>query len=149
MGRDIDLAWLAGLVDGEGCLLYVKHRPAKLSAHNIRHVPTLIISMYSPEAIERASEIIGAKVVVSKYLLPKPHTRWVVRAYGARLQALLEELLPYLTAKRQEAGLLLEGMRACPPLLKRGRLPGGGYPRLTEEQLALREGYYLALQGLK
>ena len=136
MARAEDIAWLAGLIDGEGCLSYDKanshfnlgRRPSP------RYTTKLSIWMCSPEAIERAAQIVGISAKRSGKTFP----RWSICVYGRQLEPLLRELLPYLTVKRAQALMLMEALVQCPRQ--------NGPVRLSDEQLALREGFHRILK---
>ena len=148
MHVNTDIAWLAGLVDGEGCLSYYS-RASKNPKHNRGYTPRLSISMFTPEAITKAAKMVGAKSVITRTLYrTNKRTCYTVNASGPRLRILLEGLLPYLTTKKEQAEILLDALYMVQPV-RAGRLPGGAYSRLTEEDLALREGYNLALKAAK
>lgn len=97
--RSVQLAWLAGVIDGEGtvgvygggesCSVYVS------------------IANQDPNLVETAAHIIkalGVGVWVKRYERPI----WYVRVQGLkRLKTFLPMIIPYLTSRKQEAELLL------------------------------------------
>lgn len=143
MERDLDLAWLAGIVDGEGCLMFTKS--TFHGRKNPGYSALLKIGMYHEETMNRVGRITETKV--------RPHpnydkTVWEVSVQGSeRLAKLLNELLPHLTTKRQEALYLLEAIALCPPVVNIEGYQGRRY--LTEEELAMREGFYRVLREAK
>lgn len=95
------LAYLAGIVDGEGCVFIQK-----------KHVLTLTIGMRDREAIDLFSSYFG--IVGRTRTKDKKggiHHVWCVthrRAFTA-----LKELLPYMRVKRRQAELALEFYERC------------------------------------
>lgn len=138
---ELDWAWLAGLIDGEGCLSYAKRQP-KIPTQSPQFTAHLQIQMCDQPTIERAARLLGAKVS-SRHRLSKGWRRsWNIGVTGERVRIALVKLLPYLTTKHHQAILLLEAIAACPSATSKG-------VRLTEEERVLREGYYLVLRQAK
>ena len=111
--RETDLAWLAGIVDGEGCIAF--HRRNDCGKH--RHVVRcdVKIAMADKATILRVgallAEIVGGDRVVvfeerRKVARARPLWRVEVNSKGAS-QALLKTVLPYLFTKKLEAELCL------------------------------------------
>ena len=140
--RDLDIAWLAGIVDGEGCLSYTRSWTA--GRKNPGFSALLAISMYSQETLERVGRITGSNVRSHPNY---DNTVWEVGVQGEKLAELLCELLPHMTTKRREALLLMEAIAQCPSLKSvRGTQ---GHRSLTAEELAMREGFHTVLQTAK
>lgn len=108
-----DLAYIAGLVDGEGYVGLVKTseiRRRKKIKDNITHcfAPTVKINMTSRVAIQFIQSIFGGKI----YFTPKPAPNRDV--YDWQLtnkkdcKRVLEEILPFLRLKKRQAEILLD-----------------------------------------
>ncbi len=137
MGRITDIAWLAGIVDGEGYLAFSKS--VWTGRKNPGYSALLKVGMYHQETIERMASIVGGNA--KSRLHPNyDKTIWECTVQGGQLAPLLRELLPHLTTKRIEALLLLEAIAQCPS--RNGVL-------LTDEEAAMREGFYLVLRSAK
>lgn len=115
-----DIAWLAGIVDGDGCFRFRKPP---------RHYPTIEIAASDRTTVERIKNILGLG-----YISPNGSIwRWSTENKGAIKVA--EILLPYLYTKRSQAKLIVEY----------GKLPttrhrNGGVPsELLEKRLFLSE----------
>ncbi len=132
--RDTDLAWLAGLLDGEGCLFVRKCLPKGRPLPT--YTATIRIEMCSEEAVCKAAEIMGAVVNSSHYR----SNRKVWRTYVHNRAAfeLLSLVRPYLTTKAKEADALLAAS-----LQWKTERP------LGNEQRAFRESLYSNLRNLK
>jgi len=93
-------AWLAALIDGEGCIsLYVKYLGSTLVL-----APMLTVVNKNIEILKRAKEYVGAGHIGS------PETQKCAR-YVADFKVainLIRRVLPYLVVKRPQAELVLE-----------------------------------------
>jgi len=101
--------------------------------------------MCSLEAVNKMAHIVGFQAKrpsVYRRYTDAGRPIWVTQANGQRLEPLLRELLPHLTDKREQALMLLEAFAQCPPRRT-------GATKLSEEQLALREGFYRILKFQK
>lgn len=144
---ETDWAWLAGLVDGEGCLEYSRlGGPIDRPHYSAR----LTIAMYSWPAIEKAIGIVASLGLGPPNLYERigngGKPRFGLHMAGVKVAAVIRKLLPHLTVKVAEARLLLEALVACPA--GRGQYGHGGQMR-SPELLALQEGYYLVLKEAK
>jgi len=106
MNRETDIAWLAGLYEGEGCV----YRGA-------RHV-TLSIKMVDEDVIRRAQVIAGCGSVRGPYWHGK-HARqqqwtWAVSRRNDVI-ALIESMRPWLGTRRlAQAAAQLDGLEPLP-----------------------------------
>jgi len=143
MQRELDVAWLAGLIDGEGHLAFRKNN--RSDRPNPTYQPLIRIGMYTRAPVARAAKIMGTSLKKNRHYL---RHIWVIDIVGReKVERLLREMLPHLTAKRLEAELLLQAMTDCPA---RRPIQGiKGLPPISRGELALREGYYLAIRVAK
>ncbi len=130
--KDLDLAWLAGIVDGEGCIAaywWKQTNPRNRNNHGMRVM--LSVSNTNPDLIRKMSEILVANDVqfnfsasVSRTKGPRaserPCVALVVMGKG-RLSKLLPLLIPHLTAKLKQAQLALELIEYRESLAAHGR----------------------------
>lgn len=93
---DIQLAYIAGFVDGEGCVQISKNGSLSLSIINTAHQTLTFIK-----------RVLGCgSVAPRKQKVNKP--QYVFRVYGTSAAEVLTALLPYLIEKRPQAELALE-----------------------------------------
>jgi len=93
LGRRLtDLAWAAGLVDGEGCV-------------QVRGSVALDVQSTSRRIVERLYEILGGRCYIEKRRTRynRPVFRW--RIYGQDAVAALDHLMPFLIEKKKQAQL--------------------------------------------
>ena len=144
MASELEWAWLAGLMDGDGCFLYRKCSPPK-RYQSPQYSAIASLEMTSEEGVKRAAVILGGFPVYTYEGKRRNGIRqtWALRAGGVRLQEALPKLIPHLTVKRLQAEMLLQSYQDCPSL------KGGPGNKATDEELAVREGYYLAMRQAK
>lgn len=99
---DIQLAYIAGFVDGEGCVQISKNGSLSLSIINTAHQTLTFI-----KRVLNCGSVAPRKQKVNK-------PQYVFRVYGTSAAEVLTALLPYLIEKRPQAELALEffGRRA-------------------------------------
>jgi len=117
--KDTDIAWLAGIVNGEGC--FSVKMPVKRGRGRSCHQVWLVICNTSKAMIDRAANIMvglgTARPSVRRVWKGERATRWQYWVNLCQKDDLLlvtESLLPYLTAKRIEAEVIAWFLRrAC------------------------------------
>lgn len=90
--NDVELAWAAGLFEGEGCITIARGR-----------YPRLVVRMNDEDVIRKLHRIVGVGSVVcdDSPSMPKPQWRWgCYRA--AHVRELLEQMLPHLGERRRD-----------------------------------------------
>lgn len=108
---EVTKAYLAGIVDGEGCITISK---------NGQGVPYLRfqLQMTDLEAIELISSVAGSKIYNIPTSNPKHKDLYKTIILGKKCQEFINIILPYLRIKRKQAEMALEfpiGTRHCPP----------------------------------
>ncbi len=109
MSRETDLAWAAGIIDGEGCiLLNIAHTHT-----GIAYVLRLVVANTSILMLNRLKEIFGEGNIIQKWKddskRPKnARPAWYYEASTKKAEHVLTLVLPYLVNKKPEAeiGLL-------------------------------------------
>lgn len=136
---EIDRAYAAGILDGEGCVHVAKNNAKRLRKpyHQLR----VMVSMTDQSPVIWLAERFGGSVYTKVHTAPtKAHWRplhmWTL--VGRQAHAFLEKVLPYLKVKRQQAVLGLELQS----------LAGHRSRPITEEQFARREDIRRAVSDL-
>lgn len=126
MITDIELGWFAGIVDGEGCITIIN--PGHQKKKTAVYTPLIVVGSTSVELIVKVArigrELSGSLANVSHRNGPigyKDQYDWQVASRKAVLLA--EKLLPHLTAKLQQAEILVDYYRT-PREYGRGSYPG-------------------------
>ena len=121
--QETDLAWLAGIIDGEGCFsIFINNRN---DAANPSISASLTITNSNCLLLNRCREILDSLKIKYYYHDPKnghQHGRRVMRIkvknYSS-LKCLIELLLPFLVGKIDQAKIILEFVSLAK---QRGRL---------------------------
>ena len=140
--NEIDIAWAAGFIDGEGCLRIAKHANAG-GVNPIYHLH-LAISQNRRETLEHCQTIIGVQSSICRFPDRESFRRpvFLLTYLCANARDALTLLQPYLVRKKAEAMLALEFALRL-QVLRSGRTPH------TPEEIAIREEYYRRMKELK
>jgi hypothetical protein len=131
-----DLAWAAGIVDGEGCILIGRIRDLRRTPALMRHVFRIDVVNTDPRMIEKLHALFGGWAGVSngKTAVRKTRYRWLVSASTA--VATLRLIAPYIVAKPEEVQTALNYAATV-----RGE-------HVDEDVIVLRENYRQDLMRL-
>ena len=106
--RQTELAYYAGLIDGEGSIII-----AKQTSHPTRktpmHVGILQVGMVTREPLDDLQRLFGGSVRVDKVRAPgyRPMYRWACTGRNITTRALLQ-LYPFLRVKKPQAQRVLD-----------------------------------------
>lgn len=147
MSTDTELAWAAGIVDGEGCLHINRHRLQENDRRtNESFRAVLKVTMGHLATIEKLAEIFEIGTIHQHV---ERNSR-INRSYSYITQCLqtghvVQMVLPYLITKREEAVLVLDFLS-----LPNGDIGGSGGNRCqTSEEVEARLRYYWQMRMLK
>lgn len=147
----LKLAYLAGIVDGEGCLCIYRVNPAKYNRYqNPCFRSSLTISNTRKELFNWIEEHFGnlnhsKKHRRSIFKKHSQHERWIYEwtVQGNRLVDLCNQLLPYLVLKKRQAELMIEFRKTFD--LQKGF---GAHTPLSPDIIALREDIRIEIKRL-
>lgn len=119
MTNQTDIAWLAGIVDGEGC--FSVKNPVKRGVGRTCHQVWLVLCNTSRSMVERAAQIVSdlgcQRPAIRRVWKGEKATRfqyWMDVVQKSDLLVVTKALLPHLTAKRCEAEVIVWFLtRAC------------------------------------
>jgi len=139
ISREVDLAWLAGIIDGEGNLHYpVQSKPSgENKVPNDYFCPKLRITNTDMRMIRKVSEIYKQENLTFFYAInsvkryPNRKDTWknqmeITLGSQASIKKLLLMVLPYLVNKRRMAELLIETIEWVQEQPYRGRMSRSG-----------------------
>jgi len=134
--KELDLAYYAGLVDGEGSIVIYWHGKTKNVQH-YRYILHMNISNNNREIFDPLKAEFGG--CVSKWpcppeLIGKRREHWRFGISQRMCAKFLEQLLPYLRLKRPRAELALEFQRRMQPNATHAK-------PLSDEELKIRESF--------
>ncbi len=136
-----DLAWLAGIMDGEGCIHIRKNKVTATSKHKTTNYSLIIkIGITHKPTIDRIQKIFNfGHINISSINRIKRIFNWNCMSYDAEHALLF--LYPFLITKKKEAKLALKFMRL------------GSYRKGQKKTpisvINKKEGFYLKLRNLK
>ena len=129
------LSYLAGIIDGEGCLRVNRMNPQNLpKAKNKRYSATIVVGMVEKVIPQLLQETLGGSL--REECVPERRSifRWAVTG-RFQIKEILSKLLPYLIVKRPQAELLLELVNGWVTPYNKGE-------GLSLEELQRREDIY-------
>ncbi len=102
-------AYLAGLIDGDGCVAFRKRRDKKTKS-GFTFCPQLIVVSKDLFFLEKLKETFFGHIDTQGKSAFNGKQIWSLRFSTNEMRAMLPELIPHLILKRREAELLLEGI---------------------------------------
>ncbi len=117
----MELAYFAGFFDGEGCV------------HIARNIRVVISGCFHPGLLEQFSDKWGGRVTLSSWSGKncRPGVRWEIT--GTKAGQFLDDVLPYLYEKQEQARLALQYQARKRALAIRG---GKGYSAVQRSEFA-------------
>lgn len=139
MDDEIEMAWLGGLVDGEGSIAVA--RQTRKGYRTPIYYPKLVLIMTHGPTIQRAARILGCSYKRKRSRNPLRHKD----VYGIHLSAgpaieAIRKLHPFLFTKQRQAEVAIEFYRQC-------HRPRGTGP-VPVEMAKLREKYFKQMAAL-
>ena len=106
MSSIADLAWAAGIIDGEGCIILVRH---KASAKRKTDSWLLRVDVGNCDArmLKKLLSLFGGHVVKKLLRSDKYMPQWRWYCNGPTAVSTLNSVLPYLVCKREQAEVAL------------------------------------------
>lgn len=150
--KDTDLAWAAGIIDGEGCIYISRHAPVKkYGGLNPSYTLGLRVVMGHEGAIRRLLELFqvgGVYLVDQKRNKAKRewNDAWAYMVSARKLEPVLRAIYPYLIVKKAESEVAFEFL-ALPNWWPGG--PNGCYTPTPPELLLKRHALYERMRDLK
>ena len=141
--KETDLAWAAGIIDGEGCISIDKNRPsAGNRLRNVNYKLNLRLNMVHKPTIEKLHNMFNVgfiQCITKRKYARTRREQWGWSVTGDRATWVLEMILPYLYTKKTQALLAIgfqETMR-----IKYNRSRG-----IPSELIDIRESFYQAIK---
>ncbi len=137
-----NIAYVAGLFDGEGCVRIAKNKTRKNACYQLY----VSINMTDPRAIKKVSETFGGKIYLSRKASKPTHRTlysWVVCSQAAA--TFLRTIRSFLIVKTEEVNMALEfqaHINSC------GRQWGRG-KNLSKSIIDYRETMFQKISHLK
>lgn len=148
MIRECDIAYLAGVVDSDGCIRVERLRNHGRSADGISYAAFVAIGQVEPHAVELAHATFGGFVLKVNPTQKKPHARPMFRwtAKSRIASCALDVMRPYLRIKAAQADNAIALARLVEKLNRDryvGVIPGRTGPRCrTPQELDQLAAYF-------
>ena len=147
MSTELEIAWAAGLFDGEGCIHIGKIPPtSKNGLRNPSYRLTLKITMGCQVSVRKFAELVGDG---TSFLHSKGGKRlnpsYSFIAQSRKAQPILQQLRPYLITKADQADIALTFL-ALPDCPRGGK---NGSRQVSSEYLQVRQELYEACAKAK
>ena len=108
---EVDYAYLAGIIDGEGTVSITRSKYRKNGRVLVAYQPALTVSNTNLILLRSLQGRFGGHIVKANTPADKNWKQGYILFFRRKeMLALLPKVIPYLTAKRQKAELLLEYM---------------------------------------
>lgn len=138
---DLELAYFAGLFDGEGCVQIAHHKP-QAGKRTEQHTLRCAIQMTDEKSV-RSFLCFGGSVCFKGYYTrnPKWKPQWTWSISSNQAKGFLEIMLPHLRLKREQAKMAIEfqEVRKHPRLIN----------KVSSGEIAKRDWYWKKLKELK
>ena len=133
---DAELAYIAGIIDGEGCITIQKS--LKKRCNHASYQAHVVVCMTSNAVIQHLVDTVhgGWRTLQQQRAHCRPIYRFVVT--GTNAYNLIEAIAPYLVEKREQAKKLLELRQYC---------KGQGV-RPTAEELREKDAIFVSLKAM-
>ena len=105
-----DLAYIAGLVDGEGSI-YTSYQPSRVQELP-RYNVGIAIQMADKEPLAFLQSLFGGRIILRKKMSENRKPLYYWRLTNFQAQPLLEAIKPYLLVKRAQAEIALRMLNA-------------------------------------
>ncbi len=136
--KKTDLAYMAGLFDGEGCVQIAK------SGHYSLACQVSMANEFMPSWFRFS---FGGSVHLRPRIGENWKDQWVWTIHGPKAARFLEAILPYLILKKPQAEIGLK-FQAGMGLRGRNQYGTNRHDPLTAEELAVREAQFITMKGL-
>lgn len=93
---DLDIAWLAGLLEGEGSFMMARNN---VGGRTYRY-PKITVNMTDKDVIASAAKMFGTSVYVMPQYNPNLKPQWRATVQGSRAAALMRAVLPWMGNRR-------------------------------------------------
>lgn len=137
------IIYLAGIFDGEGCVLIVV-RPSR-DGRSPQYAVVCEVNMQDGAPIKMLQELFGGIYHIRKKSGNYPAAEWLVSSQKAK--KFIEAIIPYSTVKKEQLLVALEFISNCKNKVRKGCV--GSDRKLSKEEITIQQNYKERLSGLK
>jgi len=99
----VDAAWLAGLIDGEGCFHIGRRKSRPPQRKNPSYRFCLLVTMGCEQTVRRVHKLVGRGSVHERPAKPRSNPAWSWICDGPQAKPIVQQILPFLRTKLEEA----------------------------------------------
>jgi len=141
--KETEKAYIAGLVDGEGCISICRRKKKQRNNSNWYYEPQVAVTNTDRRLLDFLIDLYGGWIAIVKGKKDNHKTGYHWKITGDNMRTLLKDILPYLKSKEKQAKILLQ----FPKYGHRGW--GGAYSKgRTEEELKRQKRYWGRMRTL-
>jgi len=132
------VAYIAGIIDGEGCITICRRKIKRLKTGNWYYEPQVIISNTYRGLLDFCVEYYGGWIATLRKCKREHTTAYQWKTTGDEMRSLLKDVLPYLIVKKRQARVVLSFPR----------YNGNGQKCRTEREKKEQENLWFGIKKL-
>lgn len=113
--RLTDVAWLAGILEGEGCFQHTPSRLVGKKRWTARAAITVTLGSTDRDVVERVAFLIGGNVTERK-VRPRHKPFWTTQVSGQKAEDTMRAIYPWMGTRRKDR---IDALLALPDLSHR------------------------------
>jgi len=139
--KKTDIAYLAGMFDGEGCIV-IHDRKWQTKRGLLRQgfYPEICLANTNEWIIHQFRFAFGGNIYLRKKTTTKSQAIWAWQTTSKKATRCLEVLLPYLKLKKRQAELAIE--------MEKRRRPKGSYRLEPDESIAWQQAQKILISNI-
>ena len=107
MNKEAVIAYIAGIIDGEGCVTITRRKIRRLKTNNWYYEPQVVTSNTNKELLYFCVKHYGGWIAKLRKCKRKHSVAYQWKVTGDKMRCLLNSINPYLIVKRKQANLVL------------------------------------------
>lgn len=107
MTKETRIAYIAGIIDGEGCIAITRRKLKRVKTNNWYYQPQVIVGNTNRKLVYFCVDCYGGWIATFKRHNPNWSTIYHWKITGDEMKCLLSDIIPYLIVKRKQAKLVL------------------------------------------
>ena len=136
--KDTTKAYIAGLIDGEGCIAITRRKVKRLKTGYWYYEPQVIVANTDKKMIDFLVDYYSGYVVIGQKQKEHHKQSYHWKMTGDNMRQLLRDVSPYLILKKKQANLILSFPRYS----------GNGHKCRTDTERQEQEDLWLAVKKL-
>ena len=101
------IAYIAGIIDGDGCITITRRKIRRLKTDNWYYEPQVIITNTDKELLRFCAERYGGWIAKLRKPNRNYSTAYQWKVTGDEMKSILDDVNPYLIVRRKQANIVL------------------------------------------